>query len=185
MQDFLKKVKLRELRLLLAGVGVLVIVISFTVLVLPQIKAYRIAIRNVDVLQNASQDGSELEKQLQDLQTGIENLKYRLHGDMANLPVREVEAYIVGRLQRISWNNDVELVSVEPAAGERVQVFQEILFNVQLVGEFEDLYRWLWEARNELGFVVVKEYGMVRRDQVDDNPRLMADLSLASYRSEL
>ena len=119
------------------------------------------------------------------LAEGLENLKYRLHGDMANLPVREVEAYIVGRLQRISWNNDVELVSVEPAAGERVQVFQEILFNVQLVGEYEVLYHWLWEARNELGFVVVKEYGLVRRDQVDDNPRLLADLSLASYRSEI
>lgn len=185
MQDYLKKMKLRELRLLLAGVGVVVIAITFTALALPQIKTYRIATQNVDTLRNASQDGSELEEQLQDLQVGIEDLKYRLHGDMANLPVREIEAYIVGRLQRISWDNNVELVSVEPAAGERVQVFQEILFNVQLVGEYEDLYHWLWEARNELGFVVVKEYGLVRRDQIDENPRLLADLSLASYRSEI
>lgn len=185
MQDFLKKINLRELRLLLAGVGAVAVAISFSALALPEIKSYRVAARNVEVLRSASQDGAKLENQLQDLHAAIEDLKYRLHGDMANLPVREVEAYIVGRLQRISWNNNVELVSVEPAAGERVQVFQEILFNVQLVGEYEDLYHWLWEARNELGFVVVKEYGLVRRDQVDDNPRLLADLSLASYRSEL
>ena len=102
---------------------------------------------------------------------------------MANLPVKQVEAYIIGRLQRISWNNDVELVSVEPSTGDRVQIFQEILFNVQLVGEYEDLYAWLWEARSDLGYVVVKEYGLTRHNSDDREPLLAADLSLASYRA--
>lgn len=102
---------------------------------------------------------------------------------MANLPVRQVEAYIIGRLQRVSWNNDVELVSVEPATGERVQIFQEMLFNVRLVGQYDDLYRWLWETRTDLGYVVVKEYGLTRQDNDDEEPLLVADLSLASYRA--
>ena len=102
---------------------------------------------------------------------------------MANLPVRQVEAYIIGRLQRVSWNNNVELVSVEPAIGDRVQMFQEMLFNVQLVGQYGDLYRWLWETRDDLGYVVVKEYALRRQDNVDDEPQLIADLSLASYRA--
>jgi len=45
------------------------------------------------------------------------------------------------------------------------------------------LYRWLWETRNDLGFVVVKEYGIKRRDNIDEEPMLIADLSLASYRA--
>ena len=135
------------------------------------------------MLEEAAQDGAELEQHLQEQHVRIQELQYLLHGDMANLPVRQIEAYIIGRLQRVSWNNDVELVSVEPSMGERVQIFQEMLFNVQLVGHYDDLYRWLWEARNDLGYVVVKEYGLTRQDNDDEEPLLVADLSLASYRA--
>ena len=67
--------------------------------------------------------------------------------------------------------------------GERVQIFQEMLFNVRLVGQYDDLYRWLWETRNDLGYVVVKEYNLERHDKDDDEPLLAATLSLASYRA--
>ena len=183
MNEILQKISLREFRLLLIGIGITLVATAAAAFVVPEMKAYRAAARSVEVLEAASQDGGELQAHLQALNANMDELKFRLHGDMANLPVREVEAYIIGRLQKISWNNDVELVSVEPAAGERVQIFQEMLFNVQLTGEYVNLYRWLWEAKNELGFVVVKEYALSRSDGEDINPRLLADLSLASYRS--
>ena len=183
MQELLQKMGLRELRLLLLGFGAIVTVAVATGFVVPKAKALRVASGEVSVLEEAAVDGAELDRHLQTQYENIEALKYRLHGDMANLPARQAEAYIIGRLQRISWNNDVELVSVEPAIGERVQIFQEMLFNVQLTGQYGDLYRWLWNARDELGFVVVKEYRLTRNDNEDDAPELVADLSLASYRA--
>lgn len=183
MQELLKKVSLRELRLALLGIGAILIAALAAGLLIPKVKAANAANQAVAVLEEAAQDGSELERHLQEQHSRIEELKYRLHGDMANLPVRQVEAYIIGQLQRVSWNNNVELVSVEPATGERVQIFQEILFNVELVGGYEDLYHWLWEARSDLGYVVVKEYSLRRQDNDDAKPLLVADLSLASYRA--
>lgn len=183
MLDALHKISLRELRLLLLGVGAVVTVAVAVGFVVPKTKSLRAASSEVRILEEAAKDGAELERHLQQQHAKIEELKYRLHGDMANLPVRQIEAYIIGRLQRVSWNNDVELVSVEPATGDRVQMFQEMLFNVQLVGQYSDLYRWLWEARDDLGYVVVKEYALRRQDSADDEPRLLADLSLASYRA--
>lgn len=183
MQDYLKKISLRELRLLLLGVAAVIVVTVSVGFVVPQVKALHAANGAVRVLEEAAQDGAELEQHLQEQHARIEELRYRLHGDMANLPVQQIEAYIIGRLQRVSWNNNVELVSVEPATGDRVQMFQEMLFNVQLVGQYGDLYRWLWEARDDLGYVVVKEYALRRQDSIDDQPQLVADLSLASYRA--
>ena len=183
MQELLQKISLRELRCLLLGLGAVITVATVVGIVMPGAKVLRAANREVSVLEEAAQDGAELDRHLQEQHAKIEELKYRLHGDMANLPVRQVEAYIIGRLQRISWNNNVELVSVEPATGDRVQIVQEMLFNVQLVGQYEDLYRRLLEARDDLGYVVIKEYGLTRRDNVDDQPLLLADLSLASYRA--
>lgn len=183
MRDLLQKIRLRELRMLLLGIAAIVTTGTVVGLVIPNAKALRAAISEVRILEESGRDAAALERHLQEQHVKIEDLKYRLHGDMANLPVRQVEAYIIGRLQRVSWSNDVDLVSVEPAMGDRVQIFQEILFNVQLVGQYEDLYGWLLEAREELGFVVIKEYELKRQDTDDTAPRLLADLSLALYRA--
>ena len=183
MDELLNKTTLRELRLILLGLGAVVTAATVMSLVVPKAKALGAANREVTVLEEAAADDRELERHLDEQYARIEDLKYRLHGDMADLPVRQVESYIIGRLQRISWANDVELVSVEPATGERIQIFQELLFNVQLSGQYRDLYRWLWDARSELGFVLVKEYRLARQDNEDETPRLVADLSLASYRA--
>lgn len=184
MQDLLYRFGLREFRMLLIGLCIVLVTLSIAVAVVPKAKAFWAAVKTVDLLEENSRDLGELEQHLQERQAAIEDLRFRLHGDMADLPVRQIEAYIIGRLQKISWRNNVEFVSVEPAAGEQVQIFRESTFNVRLVGQYGDLYRWLWEAKNELGFVVVKEYGLTRQDNVDDNPRLLANVSLASYRVE-
>ena len=183
MSTLLDRLSLRELRLVLIGFGAILTTVSIAGVLLPKFKVLRAATHEVRVLRDASVDGLELDRHLEEQHARLEDLRYRLYGDMANLPVEQVEAYIIGRLQRISWNNGVELVSVEPSTGDRVQIFQEMLFNVQLVGQYKDLYGWLWDARSDLGYVVVKEYGLTRHNSDDAEPMLVADLSLASYRA--
>jgi hypothetical protein len=183
MQALLQKISLRELRLLIAGLGAVVTAAICVSLVVPATKELRSANAEVDLLEDAARDGPELERLIGDKLTRIDVMRKELYGDMADLPMREVEAYVIGRLQRVSWNNNIELVSVEPATGDRIQVFQELLFNVELAGQYEDLYRWLLEARRELGYLVVKEYELRRNDIADESPMLLAALSLASYRA--
>lgn len=184
MQALLKQLDLRQFQLLLAGIGTVLMAMAIVFAVVPPVNQYRTAAKTVAVLEEVSREGGELEVLLGQHGDGIEELKRKLHGDMANLPPKQVESYIIGKLQRISWGNDIELVSVAPAPGEKVQIFQETLFRVRLSGRYGDLYRWLSEARSELGFVVVKEFGLQRQDRADDDPLLLADLSLASYRAE-
>ncbi len=183
MQEILQKISLRELRLILVGLGAVLVVALSVSLLVPEIKKLVAAQKDVDVLRAASQDSAELEQHMQEQGRQIEDLRFRLYGDMADLPLKQVEAYIIGRLQEISWGTQVDLVSVEPVAGERVQIFQEMLFNVELIGRYDDLYRWLWDVRNELGYVVIKEYGLTRQDDNDGDPLLLASLSLASYKA--
>ena len=183
MRELLQRMNPRELRLMLLGVGAVLVAVLGVGLVLPAAKSVVAARETVAVLESASLDRSELQTHLQEESKNLEELRFRLYGDMANLPVKQVEAYIIGRLQEISWGTSVDLISVEPTMGEQVEIFQEMLFNVQLVGEYEDLYRWLWAVRNELGYVVVKEYNLTRHDNGDEEPMLLADLSLASYRA--
>jgi len=178
------KLAVREFRMLLLGAGLVITSVAVTAALLPGAKPYRAAGNAVAVLEVANENQADLEQQLQERRTKIDELKFRLHGDMANLPPKEIESYVIGRLQKISWSNNVDLISIQPAAGTQVQTFSEMLFNIELVGEYENIYRWLWDAKNELGFVVVKEYSMRRRDNEDNNPKLLTEISLASYRAQ-
>ena len=183
MRQQLQKISSNELRLLLIGIGVVVTAAMIVVIIVPKAKAALAAQQEVETLRITIEESVELERRLKEQHSHIEDLRYRLHGDMANLPVRQAEAFIIGRLQEVSWTNGVELIGVVPATGERVQIFQEILFNVELTGQYMNLYHWLWDVRNELGYVVIKEYQLNREDDDDGEPLLRAKLSLASYRS--
>lgn len=182
MGNLLEKVSPRELLLVLTGTGFIITAALFLSFVLPELKALLAVTKSVAVLEEAAVDGEQLDSRLQARRAAIDDMRYRLHGDMANLPAKQVEAFMIGRLQKLSWGNNVDLISVEPALGERVDVFQETLFNVRLAGRYVDLYRWLWEARTELGFVVVKQFDLSRSSENDVDPVLVANLSLASYR---
>lgn len=184
MLTVFEKLNTREFRIVLLCAGLAVTALAVSATFLPGVKAYRSAAKTVAILEDARANSENLEQQLQDRHAEIESLKFRLYGDMANLPLKEVESYVIGRLQEISWRNEVDLVSVKPSSGQQVQIFTEVLFNIELVGEYDNIYRWLWDAKNELGFVVVKEYAMHRRDNIDEKPRLITEISLASYRAQ-
>lgn len=167
----------------LVGLGALLLVAAAVAsyLINPQAKALRSALQARDQQAGVVTDNPGLEQALA-MQSGVvESLREKLHGDMDGLPPRETEAFIVGRLQSVSWRNGVELQSVEPTDGEDIESFRELLFKVQLAGHYEDLYGWLNELRDELGFFVVKEYRIERSANEPENPPLSASLTLAAY----
>lgn len=182
MNAALQKFSISELRLIALGLGAVLAVAAFSVLLLPDLKLLHTTKQSVATLQQATQDAGLLEQQITRQHAALEALRFRLHGDMEDLPPRQVESYIIGRLQKVSWNNDVELVSVQPRDGDSVHIFEEMLFSVQLVGHYNAIYGWLWDVRNELGFVVIKELSLTRRSNDDGQPLLTAALTMAAYR---
>lgn len=173
----------REFSLIMGLTGVAVISLLFTYLVLPKIKIYRSIAQTEDTLSKVVENGDLLETQLTQLHRDIDSLQRRLHGDMATLPEKEIEAYVVGKLQRMSWQNNVQLVGIEPSAGATIESFHEILFRVSLNGDYFDLYRWLRDVSSELGFVLIKQYEMKPMDNLSQNPRLSVSLTMATYRA--
>ncbi len=172
----------RQLRLMGIGGWVLLAAALFAYIVVPQVKTYRTAVDNRQVLRKAAQAGEAVSAQLATLNLEIEALQRRLHGDTANLPERQLESFVIGRLQNISWTNKVELVAVEPRLGETVQMFRENLFEIELTGSYRGLFKWLADVSDELGFVVIKEYEMRPAEDAATDPRLHVALTLASYR---
>lgn len=183
MFDLLQRYERRELALILSLVCVLGLAPLSAYMVLPKVKSHRALSVSRDTLIAAAANEGELQARLDALREKVETLERRLHGDMARLQPKEIEAYIIGRLQAISWRNRVELVGVEPGRGEAIETFREMLFKVSLAGDYFDLYEWLRDLGEELGFVVIKQYQMSPVDSAEKSPRLSAELTIASYRT--
>ena len=185
MQDFIENAQARVVAMMLIGIVALVALAEFTYLLWPQIKNYKDLYSSHQVLQQAVANSDSLSSQLQKIDTEVQDLSRQLHGDMAKLPVKQMESFVIGRLQKVSWATDVELVSVQPGRGNQVQNFRERLFEVKLSAGYHDFFEWLQVVNQELGYIVVKKFEII----VDDrdalkNPKLRLVLTLVSYRME-
>ena len=182
MDALLGRMEPRTLVIGMASVVLLLAAALFSYVLMPELKAYRKSNNDRIVLERVSESGGVLAKQLPVLKEEVERLGRKLHGDMANLPDKQLESFIMGRLQGISWRNQVELVSVKPRKGQVVQIFREILFDVEITGDYFDLFTWLQSLAKELGFVVVKQFVIRPLDSGKESPRLSAKLTIVSYR---
>lgn len=182
MDKLLANLDPRRIVMLMIAATVLVAAALGSYVILPEVKSYKKSTKALTTLESVAAQQTGLDVQLTTLETELETLQRQLHGDMVNLPENEMESFIIGRLQGISWRNKIELLGVRPGKGGLIQGFEEILFDVEIAGKYFDLYTWLQELGNELGFVVVKTFNIRPLDARESEPRLTATLTIVSYR---
>ena len=183
MQDFIENAEPRIVAMMLIGLVLLVTLVEVTYLLWPQVRNFRDLHASHQLLEQAATSADSLSNQLQKIDAEVQDLSRQLHGDMARLPEKQMESFVIGRLQKVSWATEVELLSVQPGSGKQVQNFRESLFEVKLNARYHDFFEWLQTVNDELGYIVVKKFE-IQPDQRDvlDNPELSLILTLVSYR---
>jgi len=185
MQDFFDNAEPRVVAMSLIAIVLLVVVIEFTYLLWPQIKNYRNLQTSHSVLEQAVINSDNLNNQLDRTKAEVRELSRELHGDMAQLPEKQMESFVIGRLQKVSWATDVELVSVQPGNGKQVQNLRESLYEVKLAAGYHDFFEWLQIVNHELGYIVIENFDISPNDRnALKNPKLSLLLTLVSYRME-
>ena len=86
----IEKLDVREFKLLLLGLGLALTSIAVVTAFVPKIKQYQAATKTVAVLEDAQKSSADLDQQIYQRHANIDELKYRLHGDMADLPLKQV-----------------------------------------------------------------------------------------------
>ncbi len=184
MREQLAQFERRNLKIILLLLFILVGAALHTYLFWPQFKEYQKLSKSHSLLQSVVNNNSNLQHDLDNKVDQIQGLKKRLHGDMANLPQKQFESYIVGQLQRIAWKNSVELTGVKPKKGELVDQFREIIFDIDIRGDYYHIFDLLTDVADALGFVVVKRCTMKPDSVVKDDQPLIVTVTIASYRME-
>ena len=72
---------------------------------------------------------------------------------------------------------------MRPREGAVTDQFHELLFELELRGDYFDFFQWIKDVSTDLGFIVVKQFEMSLQSSIDQESNLRVRLTMASYRN--
>ncbi len=164
------------------GVSALVALAISLALLLPLTANTLDSHRNYAQLSELLENETHPAEQLKQIERQVVELDKKLNGELAELPTKQIESFVIGELQSISWQQDINLIGIVPSQGQDISIFSEHLFQVRLTGNFFEIANWLSSVRNQLGFIVVKQFVMQPIRQANSGWNLQVELIMSSYR---
>lgn len=181
MDKLLEQLDARTLRLLMLGVMLVLLSMLFSYGFMPQFKQWQSQQQSIHVLEGVRSGQSDVLSQLDALRDEITKIRRQMRGDLPEMPTQELESFIIGRFQAVSWDSNVDLLSVRPGAGQNIKRFEEISFDVEISGYYRDIFSWLWALGEELGFVVVKKFEITPNTYAAQEPKLLTKLNIVFF----
>lgn len=114
----------------------------------------------------------------------IDSLRQQMDGEGVNLSSQQFESHVIGELQDLAWGSGVQLGGVRPQTGRTIDHYREVLFNIELYGEYFALYQFLRNLEQAPGSLVVNDLSVSPRQSPGSGSGLEVQLSIASYRQE-
>lgn len=183
MMKHLARIEPQRMTLFAGGIVLLIGATLAAYLVMPQYRAHRAALQEQAALQRVVDTARNVEAEQARLEAEVERLDAELRDNEDALPQQALEAFVIGRLQEISWRRQIELIAVEPSQGTQIGPVQETLFELELAGEYENFHGWLRDLHGELDSVAVRNLSLAPLESKGSDPRLHAGLVVAAYRS--
>ena len=183
MREQLAGIEPGSLKLMLMLVAVVIATAMALYLVKPQYLEFRDRRVSYQMLLDQIDDPKQLQQAIDQQRADISELQLQLHGEAGNMPVNEMESFLVGRLQRLAWDAGIELVGVRPGSAKRIMEFEEISFEVEVAGEYRNLYQWLDKIGEALGFMLVTNYEISLATRTDEATELDMKVTIVFYRA--
>jgi len=183
IRENLVDVEPRSLGLILLLLSLLVITAIALYMIKPQYQRFNETSNSFEMLNSQIDDQSQLQRAIDSERKQIKEMQLQLHGEAGDMPVNEMEAYLVGRLQDLAWAAGVELAGVRPGQAKRIMEFEEISFKVDVTGEYRDLYDWLNKIGDKLGFMLVSNYEISLAGRKSNETPLKMNVTIVFYRA--
>jgi len=123
--------------------------------------------------------GETITEKIRQYRQEIAVLSKKLRGEQPLLSSEEITAHVIGRLDKISADHKVILSRVTPGDINKVLMFEEVPFDIEVMGKYADLYNWLYEVTVQLGPMVIPQFKI---RYTPGAPLLNMNVKLASYK---
>ena len=183
IRENLTDVEPKSLGMILLLISLVVVAAMTLYMVKPQYQSFSERSRSFEMLNSQIDDQEQLQRAIDDEHQKIKDLQLQLHGEAGDMPVNEMESYLVGRLQGLAWDAGVELAGVRPGQAKRIMAFEEISFKVEITGEYQNLYEWLNKIGDTLGFMLVSNYEIALAGKKSNQTPLKMGVTIVFYRA--
>lgn len=183
MRENLMEVEPRSLGLILLLLGFVIATAIALYMVKPQYQRFSENSNSFEMLNGQIDDQAQLQRAINTERNKISEMQLKLHGEAGDMPVNEMEAYLVGRLQGLAWAAGIELAGVRPGPAKRIMEFEEISFKVDVTGDYRNLHDWLNRIGDKLGFMLVSNYGISLAGRKDNEIPLKMNVTIVFYRA--
>jgi len=140
---------------------------------------YRELTRARDQLEQLVANGETIADKIHQYREEIAVLDRKLRGEQPLLSSEEITAHVIGQLDRISTSHKITLSSVTPGDINKVLMFEEVPFDIEVMGKYADLYSWLNDVTMQLGPMVIPQFKIRYNPGA---PLLNMNVKLASYK---
>jgi Tfp pilus assembly protein PilO len=173
-----KQVKPQMLAILLVSLIFLTLLSGYLYALKRPLQDFNQARNTLELLENELQTGIPLGNQIGLFQQQIVQLNQQLHGSSQKLPLNQMIVSVISQMDAIAAAHHVKLISVEPGNIEKIYIFQELPFNVVVIGKYVNLFDWLDQIGRDLGPIVIKNFELTPEP---DSAMRRFTLTLVSY----
>jgi Tfp pilus assembly protein PilO len=182
MEALLKNVSPRSIIMAMGGVSLSVAAALVCYGLWPEFIEYRQSQQTLEILDRRVESGDSTGKEIEKVKNEISLLDRNLHGDAGDLPESRVGAYLIGRLQEISRQNHMNLLGVRPGTGTTLGSVKEVPFEVEVSGDYFDLYAWTQDLAKDLRFMAISHFTISPLDSSKRTSAVKASFTIVSYR---
>jgi Tfp pilus assembly protein PilO len=177
-----EQVQPRTLSFLLVSLILMLLVGNYLYVIKNPFKNFWQHQQTLALLQDEVQTGIPLQNQIERQQQLVEKLNSKLHGTgRPKLAVNKMVAYIIGELDKSAKRHQVNLTSVKPQNPEILFTFKELPFQVEISGDYFNLFAWLKDIEKNLGSIVIKKFHL---SAGESNKQKKMFLTIAAYQFE-
>jgi hypothetical protein len=147
-------------------------------IVVPQAKARRAALEQKASLEAAGNVAAALAAERSALEGTVQGLvALAAEHDRTAQPLA---ASVISQLQELAAQHRVDLIAIQPNAGEEIAVLQETVFDVEVAGEYGDMVAYLRGIRTEIEPLVIRELSLMPLDDAAQ-PKIHAVLVASAF----
>ena len=128
MNRLLTNMEPRTIALLMVSIAILVAAALGRYVIWPEVQSYNKSRINLAFLESTASQQTSLSMQIETLENKLTTLKIQLQGGMVDSPDNQMESFVIGQLQGISWRNKIELMGVRPGKGSNIQALQAVSY---------------------------------------------------------
>ncbi len=93
---------------------------------------------------------AQLPSMLLNKQKTVDELLTKLQKESEHRSKGDVIPAVLVALDKMSENNHVKLSGVDPLGSKRVNLFEQLAFDIRLTGSYKNIFNWLSEAETTL-----------------------------------